>query len=90
MFQTDTALSESTCTPNGSGCALPPPGAPGNFYPYWSLARSGGQCSFEFGNVGTGAGVVSFGKDSQYGTDQFAKIGYPEFEGNTRVLGCVN
>ena len=38
-FQTDLALSESTCNPSVTlkGCAVPPPNAPGHFYPYWSL-----------------------------------------------------
>jgi hypothetical protein len=88
LFQTDTALSESTCTSSGSGCAVPPPGAPGNFYPYWSLTKSQGQCTIEFGNVSTGAGVNNFGGDAQYGTDQIARIGYPEFEGKAQGVNC--
>ncbi|MBO0824174.1 MAG: hypothetical protein J2P27_09990 [Actinobacteria bacterium] len=76
QFQTDTALSESTCAgPAGPGCAVPPPNAPGAFFPYWTQLSS---CTWGFGNVSTGN---TYGKDAQYGTDQFATIGYPEFEG---------
>jgi hypothetical protein len=81
MIQTDLALSESTCTPNTlSGCTVPPPG-PGNFYPYWSRVRVGTSCTIEFGNVSAGTGVNDMGGDPQYGTNQFATLGYPEFEG---------
>ena len=46
FFQTDVALSESTCLGNTlpgcggtpAGCTVPPPG-PGSFYPYWSKLR---------------------------------------------------
>ncbi len=81
MFQTDVALSESTCTAKTqTGCAVPPPNSPGNFYPYWSLANLvGGGCAIEFGNV-SGPGVNTFGKDAQYGTNLFTTLGYPEFE----------
>lgn len=78
FLQTDTALSESTCTTSGAGCAIPPPNAPGKFYPYWSRVPGGGGCVIEFGNVSAGN---TYGKDAQYGTDQEARIGYPEFEG---------
>jgi hypothetical protein len=88
LFQTDTALSESTCSgTTGAGCTVPPSG-PGNFYPYWSIARSHGQCTIEFGNVSSGAGVNSFGGDAQYGTVQSAKLGYPEFESREYANNC--
>jgi len=67
QFQTDAAFSElSTCSPtHRGGCAVPPPNAPGHFYPYWTLARShAGVCTWEFGNVQTGA---TFGEAAQYG-----------------------
>jgi hypothetical protein len=89
-IQTDVALSESTCGPasNGtstlSGCTVPPQG-PGNFYPYWSQVQSGGACAFLFGNVSAGN---TFGKDAQYGTNQFAKYGYPEFIGPSHNNPC--
>jgi hypothetical protein len=74
QFQTDVALSESTCAgPAGPGCAVPPPNAPGAFYPYWT---SSSACTWEFGNMTNGN---AFGKDGQYGTDQFATLGYQEF-----------
>jgi hypothetical protein len=80
-IQTDAALSESTCSAGGgtgSGCAVPPPNAPGAFYPYWTRTSGAYGCTIEFGNVASGA---TFGKDAQYGTNQVANIGYPEFEG---------
>ena len=67
QFQTDAAFSElSTCTPSTpSGCAVPPPNAPGRFYPYWTLVTSPttGKCTFEFGNVQNGD---TFGGPAQY------------------------
>jgi hypothetical protein len=47
----------------GKGCVLPPKG-PGHFYPYWTLAKVGGTCVWEFGNMPNGA---TFGRDKQYG-----------------------
>ena len=83
FVQTDVALSESTCGGATPNCAVPPPGAPGNFYPYWSMVRTakGDSCSIEFGNVSSGDGVNNMGKVSQYGTNQLSTLGYPEFEG---------
>ncbi len=103
FFQTDVALSESSCTPTTlSGCTVPPSGTevaqPGNtaFYPYWSAVFSGGggdsqvtsldgrhgrprpSCSFAFGNVSV-AGALNFGKDAQYGSNQYGALGYPQF-----------
>jgi hypothetical protein len=79
FFQTDIALSEDSCTSTTlSGCTVPPDG-PGHFYPYWSATHAGGACVLEFGNVS--ARVHDFGKDAEYGTNQFMTLGYPEFEG---------
>jgi hypothetical protein len=64
QFQTEVGASEATCQPTGEGCAVPPPGAPGHFYPYWTLARVNGVCGWEFGQMSNGR---SFGKDRQYG-----------------------
>jgi hypothetical protein len=91
FFQTDLALSESTCTPTTlSGCTVPPPG-PGGFYPYWTEAHGGGYCALEFGNVsGHGPFLTDFGKDAQYGQDQFATLGYPEFEGAPLTNTCAS
>jgi hypothetical protein len=95
-MQTDIALSESTCQGNtigvaggtSSGCTVPPQG-PGGFYPYWSQALGNGGCSLEFGNVSSGFGVTDFGKDAQYGTDQFNQDGYPQFIGATHFNPCT-
>ena len=97
FFQTDIALSEASCTPTTlSGCTVPPAG-PGHFYPYWSEVGQGhgfgsgffgAGCTFEFGNVSSGFGTTDFGKDAQYGADQFTQFGYPEFEGQTYNNTC--
>ncbi len=91
FFQTDIALSESTCGISASGaptgCSVPPSG-PGNFYPYWSELHIGNYCALEFGNVAYGRGVNSFGQDAEYGQDLFSQLGYPEFEGNTHNVDC--
>jgi hypothetical protein len=65
QFETDVPASEfTTCQPGSeSGCTAPPPGTPGNFYPYWTQAMVGGQCVWEFGNMTNGN---TFGKDRQY------------------------
>ena len=64
---TDTSASElnTNCDLNsGSGCVLPPQGS-GHFFPYWTQARVGGLCLWEFGNMRNGN---TFGGDAQYGT----------------------
>lgn len=88
MIQTDTALSESTCKASGTGCAIPPPKAPGQFYPFFSRVGAGSSCSIEFGNVSSGAGVNALGGDAQYGSDRQATLGYPEFEGSILPNTC--
>jgi hypothetical protein len=92
FIQTDTALSEPTCTSSGAGCAIPAPNAPGKFYPYWSRVTGGTasspSCTLEFGNVSSGAGVNDFGGMSQYGTDMQPTLGYPEFEGPVMSNSC--
>lgn len=87
FFQTDLALSESTCTStNHSGCTVPPKG-PGGFYPYWSEAtNASGACKLEFGNVSSG--VNDFSQDAQYGTAQWATLGYPDFVGKILTNTC--
>ena len=96
-IQTDLALSEQACggntlttappgTQSLAGCTVPPPG-PGHFYPYWSFAKSGGSCTIMFGNV-SGTGLATFGKDAQYGTNQFNNLGYPEFIGPNHPNPC--
>jgi hypothetical protein len=82
QFQTDAALSEASCAfPNGTGCKVPPPGAPGKFYPYWTLTKS---CHWEFGNNTNGN---TFGKDAQYGSIK-VKVGYPQMFGPVMKNTC--
>lgn len=88
FIQTDTALSESTCQANGTGCGIPVPNSPGQFYPYWTRVTSSSGCALEFGNVSTGSGVNDFGGMSQYGTDMQPTLGYPEFEGPVMSNAC--
>jgi len=90
FVQTDAALSESTCVASPSGCAVPPPNAPGKFYPYFSrVGTTTSSCVIEFGNVASGAGVNNLGKDAQYGTNQEATLGYPEFEAPVMPNTCT-
>jgi hypothetical protein len=64
QFETDSPATESTCGPTTlSGCAVPPPGAPGGFYPYWTQASVSGECVWEFGQMPNGN---TFGGDAQY------------------------
>jgi hypothetical protein len=66
QFVTDTSATElnTDCDlQTGTGCPLPPKG-PGNFYPYWTLAKVAGNCVWEFGNMTNGK---TFGGDAQYG-----------------------
>jgi hypothetical protein len=95
FFQTDIALSESTCQGNtlgngggtATGCTVPPQG-PGGFYPYWSELHFGNFCALEFGNVRSRPFVTDFGKDAEYGQDLFTTLGYPEFEGPVHANTC--
>jgi hypothetical protein len=95
LFQTDIALSEFQCgggsyanaASSAAGCTVPPVG-PGGFYPYWSQVQNHG-CRLEFGNVSSGTRLTDFGQDKQYGTDQFAKYGYPQFIGRTYDNPCA-
>lgn len=64
QFETDAAASEATCGPATlSGCAVPAPGSPGAFYPYFTQAPVGGQCEWEFGQMANGN---NFGGAAQY------------------------
>ena len=66
QFMTDNSATQFVTNCNlttGAGCVLPPPG-PGNFYPYFTQARVGGACGWEFGNMRNGN---TFGGDAQYG-----------------------
>ena len=66
-----------------------PPQGPGGFYPYWSSVHRGGACSLQFGNVSSGSGLTTFGKDAQYGTNQFTTFGYPQFIGPSHNNPCA-
>ncbi|HXP21462.1 MAG TPA: hypothetical protein VN840_17605 [Streptosporangiaceae bacterium] len=66
QFMTDSSATQFNTNCNletGSGCVLPPKG-PGHFYPFWTLAKVGGRCVWEFGNMRNGN---SYGGDAQYG-----------------------
>jgi hypothetical protein len=66
QFMTDASATEFNTNCNlstGAGCVLPPKG-PGHFYPFFTLAKVGGNCVWEFGNMRSGA---TFGGDRQYG-----------------------
>jgi hypothetical protein len=53
---------------------VPPPQAPGHFYPFWTLARVHGSCVWEFGQMRNGR---TFGGARQYGKFTVA-LGLPE------------
>jgi hypothetical protein len=66
QFVTDTSATQPGCDLiTGAGCTLPAQGAPGNFYPYWTLASVGDQCVWEFGQMQNGN---TFGGLAQYGS----------------------
>jgi hypothetical protein len=66
QFLTDNPATNSRCNPaHPATCRVPPVQAPGQFYPYWTLAKVGGACVWEFGQMPNGK---DFGKDNQYGT----------------------
>jgi hypothetical protein len=82
QIQTDAALSEPSCMfPDPSGCKVPPPAAPGKFYPYWTLTTS---CMWELGNMPNGN---NFGKQAQYGTIN-PEVGYPQLLGPIMPNKC--
>jgi len=89
FFQSDVALSESSCgSKHLTGCTVPPTG-PGHFYPYWTEVTSKAGCTIEFGNVPARKGHrQTFGEDLQYGKNQFKKLSYPEFEGSLHNNTC--
>jgi hypothetical protein len=67
QFLTDNPATNSACSPSSiAACVVPPPQAPGAFYPYWTLASvaHASGCAWEFGQMTNGN---SFGGDQQYG-----------------------
>ncbi len=67
QFMTDTSATEFNTNCNiatGAGCVLPPKG-PGHFFPFFTQAKVGGSCVWEFGNMHNGntfGGVAQYGK----------------------------
>src|SRR5260370_34963810 len=67
----------------GSDCVVPPVGATGKFYPFWSLTNKQtltgvtghGACLWNFGNDIKGITTHDFGKFKQYGTPDLARFG---------------
>ncbi|MDX6299263.1 MAG: hypothetical protein QOF53_477 [Nocardioidaceae bacterium] len=82
QFQTNAPASEASCKPTGAGCAVPPPGAPGHFYPWWTLAKVNGTCVWEFGQMRNGN---TFGRTQQYGKPALAWF-FGNLEGRIRPL----
>ena len=67
QFMTDASATEFNTKCNlttGHGCVMPPKG-PGHFYPFFTRAKVGGRCIWEFGNMTNGK---DYGRDAQYGT----------------------
>jgi hypothetical protein len=78
QFLTDNPATNIKCNPaQPDTCRVPPVQAPGQFYPYWTLARVSGACVWEFGQMPNGN---DFAKDKQYGTFT-ASLGIPELAG---------
>lgn len=67
QFLTDNPATNSECGPATlTACVVPPPQAPGAFYPYWTLTSGsrGHGCAWEFGQMTNGN---TFGGDLEYG-----------------------
>ncbi len=84
QFESDIGGSSALCdVATGADCTVPPISAA--FYPFWSLANSGGQswsgpapsgvCVWNFGNSIRGLTTQDFGGDAQYGTSNVARYG---------------
>jgi hypothetical protein len=86
QFETDIGGSESTCTPTGAGCVLPPSGAA--FYPFYSREASHGRCLLTFGNDIAGKTQSDFGKDAQYGAPNVA-VYYGQFSSGPTSNPCA-
>ncbi len=89
QFETDVAASEQDCNvATGVGCTAPPLGAA--FYPFWTIGRTFGVCTWSFGNTIRHLTIESFGGPAEYGTPDVARFGgtltssvipNPEFSG---------
>jgi hypothetical protein len=86
QFLTDNPATNSRCNMTTlAGCVVPPTQAPGHFYPYYTLAKVGGTCLWEYGQMTNGN---TFGKDKQYGKATDA-LGLTEDAGPImRYPGC--
>ena len=84
QYETDAPASEQLCTVStGAGCVVPPIGAPGKFYPFWSMTNKEtmkgvtghGACLWNFGNDIKSVTTNDFGKAKQYGKPDLARFG---------------
>jgi hypothetical protein len=84
QYESDGPASEQLCNiGTGANCVEPPVGAPGKFYPFWSITNketlkgvTGAQpCLWNFGNDIKGITTNDFGKDKQYGKPDLARFG---------------
>jgi hypothetical protein len=66
-FITDSPASNPRCSDAtlNTECVVPPPQAPGAFYPYWTLAQTTAGCVWEFGQMSNGN---TYGGDAQWGS----------------------
>ena len=89
QFLTDNPATNNRCSPAKlADCVVPPVQAPGKFYPYWTLAKTGGRCVWEFGQMRNGK---TFGGVRQYGKptvlSQIINLGIMD---ESRVMGNRN
>jgi hypothetical protein len=84
QYETDGPASEQLCNiGTGANCVVPPVGATGKFYPFWSATNketltgvTGAQpCLWNFGNDIKGITTNDFGKFKQYGHPDLARFG---------------
>jgi hypothetical protein len=84
QYETDAPASEQLCdVSTGKDCVVPPIGAPGKFYPFWSLTNKEtlkgvtghGACLWNFGNTIKGITTNNFGGTKQYGKPDVARFG---------------
>jgi hypothetical protein len=84
QYETDAPASEQLCiVTTGAGCVVPPIGAPGKFYPFWSMTNKEtmkgvtghGACLWNFGNDIKSVTTNDFGKAKQYGKPDLARYG---------------
>ena len=89
QFETDAPASESTCTPSGAGCVIPPHGAA--FYPFYTISQVSVPCIATFGTdvtKGPGKTTDDFAKDAQYGSSNVAWF-FGTNSGGVRANPCT-